>query len=328
MKPQPISNIDLLSADQHELLEDSLDLWSGLNSGHMGKYIYNAQNWNEITERSDNYYIPKADADLVDIAAHDLPNLLPSGIDYVDFGVGGTAAIKRHALPIIQRINANRYIGIDYNQELLNQALNLESEFINTKIEIIKTDFFNPELSPICKYPALGVMNGLTLTNHYGTLLDREVAQNLVPTLKYLAYLCGQGWLMVAIDCNNCEQSLKQAYITPLNSQLYLRVFRRMAGELSIDGFDAEAFTYAPEWYPEKQLFAHMAQATKDQKFYLSGYQFHITAGQKFHLLNSYKYQGKWFEQACTNANLSILKRWDHETPMKLYLLRSKAGIK
>lgn len=324
MMPQLFSKIDPISASQLELMEDSLDLWSGLNSGHMGKYIYSAHNWNEITECSDNYYIPKADADLVDMAACELTKLLPSGIDYVDFGVGGTAAIKRHALPIIQQISANRYIGVDYNQDLLDQALNLVTESINTKIEIIKTDFFNFELPPISNHPALGVMNGLTLTNHYGTLFDREIARNLVPTLKYLAYLCGQGWLMVAIDCNNSEQSLKQAYITPLNSQLYLRVFHRMADELSIDGFDAAAFTYAPEWHADKQLFAHMAQATKDQRFSLGGYQFHITAGQKFHLLNSYKYQREWFEQACTQANLSIIKRWDHETPMKLYLLRSE----
>jgi uncharacterized SAM-dependent methyltransferase len=311
--------------DMHGIFPDA----SGCapTSGGVGKYIYDGGNWNEIVEHSSDFYIPKADHELTEMAVRDFAMWsVPSGTPYVDFGVGGPASFKNYALPILKRLNSKTYCGVDFCSKALARIKALEGD-VGTGVEI-KTeqmDFFLPTnkvVSP--SVPALGVMNGLTLTNFYGTLNDRDVGTNLIVAMRQLSRLCRHGWLLLSIDTNQEAASLKKAYVTPLNSKLYLSVFLRMAAELPTRGFDPSLFEYDPEWHPELQLWAHMARATEGQEFTLGDYSIRVSKGQKIHLLNSYKFAQPFFEYCCHAANLSVTKHWEHETGMMLYLLKDR----
>jgi len=323
MKPA----IQLKQARQYDevFFDDMLDLFSGLNGGHVGKYIYDDSNWNKIVQESKDYYIPRADKDLVESARADLQDLLPQGLPYIDYGVGGVASIQQHVLPIMRQLGSKEYCGIDFCQKLLRQIEGLTEEFAPAGIKTLNMDFFANSYPPVSDRPALGVMNGLTLSNMYGTLRDNDVQGSLARVIKNLSRLAGKGWLLLTIDTNQDETLLKKAYVTPLNAKLYLNVFSRMATQLPNSGFDPAGFIYEPEWHPKLHLFAHCARVTQDQSFSLGDYQFEIKAGQKFHLLNSYKFSQTFFESCCAKANQAIVKVWHHETPMKLYLLKATA---
>ena len=308
-------------------ITDVIDLFFNYNSGHLGKYCYNGANWDHILTCSNQYYIPQADNDLVQAATTEIEKYIPQGTPYVDFGVGGSEAFKNHVLPIVKKLSIRDYIGIDCCPNTLSKVSALEPLMgTGGSISTIETDFFYPIKPPPTSTPGLGVMNGLTLTNMYGTLDDHDVLQNLVNVLKNLSYLSGNGWLLLTIDTNQNETSLHNAYRTDATESLYLNVFNRIHDEPSTTDFDPTLFEYDPEWRENIQLFAHMAKATRSQHFNFGGYSIRVEKGEKFHLLNSYKFNQQFFETACDAANLTVEKVWHHESPMKLYLLKDRAN--
>jgi len=193
-------------------------------------------------------------------------------------------------------------------------------------MQILEMDFFNPQRTNISLEPSLGIMTCGTIGNIYGSLRDKAVNVNLVRSLKKVSSLTKNGWLLLSLDTNQEKESLMQGYATQLMSQLFLTVFHRINKELPVQGFDPSLFKYVPEWRPEIQLFAHVAEATESQDFTLGNYQVHIERGEKFHLLNSYKFKQNFFEACCDKANLDILNVWHHTSPMKLYLLKDRAN--
>src|ERR1700722_9029266 len=95
-----------VAVDQ-DFFDDACDLFMETYSGHVGKYIYDDKNCDNITKNSLDYYIPQADEDLIKLASEDLKRELPEGVPYVDFGVGGIESIRRHALPIMKSLQSS-----------------------------------------------------------------------------------------------------------------------------------------------------------------------------------------------------------------------------
>lgn len=315
--------LSLASSKEYDqkFFDDLVELFMGLNSGHVGKYIYDAKNWGKIITHSKDYYVPTGDDELLAQAGQEIKELVPQGTPYIDLGVGGSESIKRHALPIIRELHSESYTGVDFCEPLLREAKSLES-VLGIPVGTVQTDFFKSSAPTISETPALGVMNGLTLANMYGTLRDVNNDLNLTTSLKTLSRMCGRGWLLLTIDTNQDQKSLTQAYDTPLTSQLYLGVLSRAARDLPIRGFNPLLFTYKPVFNRELQLLAHTAVASESQDFDLGKYHFHIKKGQEVHLLNSYKYSQSFFESCCLKAELAPIKQWKHKSGMMLYLLR------
>lgn len=305
--------------------EDMIDLFSGINGGHVGKYCYDGSNWDAVIENSTKYYVPRADNELVLQAASEIRGLIPQGTPYVDFGVGGTVAFKHHVLPIIRQLKSPLYVGVDFCERALSSVASIpQNEIAGFDVQTVQTDFFVPSADILTALPALGVMNGLTVTNKYGTLRDTNVEGDFARDLAQLCRFTNYGWLLLTIDTNRDENSLREAYETPMTSRLYLNVFHRMADTLPVHGFDPSLFIYEPEWHPEIHLFAHMAKATETQDFSLGPHKFFVKKGEKLHLLNSYKFSEEFFEMCSQRADMRVQKAWNHESPMKLYLLAGK----
>jgi len=85
--------------------EDALSLFLGLESGHVGKYIYEDSTppkenktshdylWhNVIKQENPSYYMPKADNELLEQALLSIAALIPNKTPIVDFGIGGTTS--------------------------------------------------------------------------------------------------------------------------------------------------------------------------------------------------------------------------------------------
>jgi len=324
----------VLQSENHHTDDDFFDDVLGMfpdasgyapKAGRCGKYVYESENWGDFISHSDNYYPPQGDLALIQTAIREIDKWgVPLGTPYIDLGAGGAASFKRYALPVMKGLESTQYTGVDFAENALREIQALKPELAeHTEIKTEKMDLFFPTNKVIAKTePALGVMNGLTLGNMDGSLSDQNVDVNLATALKYLSQLCGHGWLLLTIDTNQDEASLRKAYVNPSNSHLCLSILSRVARELPVKNFDPTSFRYDVEFHPDLHLLANLAVATKTQDFKLGPYPIHVQEGQKIHLSNSYKFNRKFFESSCRIANLSTVKYWKHETGMMLYLLR------
>ena len=317
-----------------EFFDDMLRMFTDMGRGEVSKYMYDrgedtADNnlWEEIVKVRTDYYVPQADSELMDEARGELARYVPSGVPYVDFGVGGSESFKRYVLPTMRSLASSEYFGLDFDQKILDQIESDRTTLSDIDVHTVRTDFFTPSNRIIAPTPALGVMNGITLTNMYGSLNDASPAANLVGALKYLSQLTNHGWLLLSIDTNQDRESLLKMYLTPLNSKLNIAPLPRMELDLPVRGFDASLFEYTPEWFPEKQLLVHLATASEDQEFMLGDYSIQVREGQKLHLFNSYKFRQSFFEECCCKASVGVVRSWKHQSGVMLYLLNDTRRV-
>jgi len=317
-----------LPEEQGAFFDDIHRMFLGLGRGEVGKYMYDnptsEQNnvWADIVGTKSNYYIPEAERTLLKEAKSSIIDALPKRTAYIDFGAGCETSFKRNAMPLMQSIGTTDYYGVDFDQKILDQISMSDNQPDGITIHPTRMDFFIPTYKVISPAPALGVMNGITLTNMYGSLYENDIGANLVRSLKYLHQLTNNGWLLLSVDTNQDAQSLLDMYLTPLNSKLNVSSLPRMEAQLPVSGFDSSLFDYDPEWFPEKQLLAHQATATEDQDFSLGGHELQVRKGDKLHLFNSYKFKQPFFETCCSLANLNIQGSWKHDSGVMLYLLK------
>ncbi|MFA6280247.1 MAG: L-histidine N(alpha)-methyltransferase [Bdellovibrionales bacterium] len=314
----------------------ALDLFMQLRSGHIGKYIYESANssyqksdehvWLDVVENNKTYYLPSQDNNLLHKAHKGLVDLVPEGTPIVDFGVGETSAFYQNILPILTHLESADYYGIDCCQRYLEAIKEIGPKLTDAKIHAINADFFSEEIDIVAPHPSLGIMLCSTIGNLEGTIREKTIDTNLVHVLRILSRTTNHGWMLMSVDMSHEKDALMAGYVTPAVEKFVLNVFHRAAKELPMKGFDPSLFRYTPEWIPENQLFAHIAEATETQNFQLGDYQLQVQKGQKLHLLNSYKFSAPFFESCCDKANLDVLQVWDHESPMKLYLLKDRAN--
>ena len=306
-----------------EFFDDMYEIFLGLGHGQAGKYMYDSGGWEDIIEAdTTDYYVPRADSYLLNLARDELPQHIPFGTPYIDFGVGGAESIQRYAAPIMRLLGSPEYNGVDCDQKILDQAKSLEVTLEGINVRTHKMDFFNPPKVGLTGTSSFGVMNGVTLGNMYGSLFEKDLETNLANVLKGLSVVTNHGWLLISIDSNQDKDSLLRMYKTPLNSRLNIASIPRAAAQLPMLGFNPDLFQYEPEWMPEQQLVAHIAIATQSQNFMLGNQNIIIQKGQKLHLFNSYKFRQEFFESSARKAGLTPIKFWRHETGVMLYLLR------
>lgn len=322
------SDMDM-SEEQLAFFDDMHRMFLGLGRGEVGKYMYDNPKmeknnvWEQIVNTKSDYYVPQAEVALFEKARKELPHLVPQGTAYVDFGVGGEPSFKRYVLPTLECMGSKEYFGLDYDIKILRKLKAMSPGFLGLSLHAIQTDFFLPTTLAISSQPALGVMNGITLGNMYGALYEQQIGDNVVRALKHLHRLTNNGWLLVTIDTNQNEAALLKMYLTPLNSQLNVSSLPRMEQQLPVKDFDASLFDYSPEWFPDRYLLAHLVTATENQDFLFGDYRLSVEKGQKVHLFNSYKFPKSFFETYCAKAGLSVIRSWDHETGIVLYLLKA-----
>jgi uncharacterized SAM-dependent methyltransferase len=322
--------IDSYNFDQ-EFFQDMLGVFTGLGRGEAGKYMYNNGDgdqgtetnlWEAIVTTNSDYYIPKADSDLLNLAQRELSKYIKPGTTYIDFGIGGLQSFRRYVVPTMKAIGSNHYHGVDFDRNILDQITNAQTSFNETKFTTSCFDFFQITQQPaLAAKPALGVMNGVTIGNMYGALHDLGVSVNLALILKHLMRLAGNGWLLISFDTNQDNDLLERMYLTPLNSKLNIASLHRMELQLPVEDFDSSTFVYEPEWLPDHRLFAHLATSTKNQNFKIGDNRIYLEKNQKIHLFNSYKFPQKLFEESYLQVGLRVCRYWEHDTGVMLYLL-------
>ncbi|NES72717.1 MAG: L-histidine N(alpha)-methyltransferase, partial [Okeania sp. SIO2D1] len=130
------------------------------------------------------------------------------------------------------------------------------------------------------------------------------------------------GILIVGVDANQNESSLRGAYDTEIVAKFVLNIFHFMNRDLPITNFNSAAFKYEFEWLAPWHCVKHNANATKEQNFVLDGISINIKKGTKFHLLSSYKYPVDYFQNLAIEGGLKPIDYFvDENQPMVIHVL-------
>ena len=115
------------------------------------------------------------------------------------------------------------------------------------------------------------------------------------------------GILIVGVDSNQNEASLRKAYDDGKMAKLTLSILYFINRDLPVSDFDPTAFNYEFNWVAETHCVEHNVRATKEQNFLLDGIPINIKSGEKFHFLSSYKYPVDYFQNIAIKAGLKPL---------------------
>ena len=227
---------------------------------------------------------------------------VPEGANIIEFGPGSKKAFVNKTLPFLKAVEqCQSYIPVDLCQAYLLQAEEvLKHELSQILVKPIEDDFFeNTELVKKFDRPVVW-FKGSTITN-LSTSKCIDFLEHISQALKF------EGLLIVGVDANQNESSLKKAYFNQKVAKFVLNIFHRIKRDLKITSFNPTTFKYEFEWNPMQYCVRHAAIATKEQNFVLDGVNLSIKEGEKFHLLSSYKYPVDYFQSLAKKAGLKPL---------------------
>ncbi|HBM90944.1 MAG TPA: hypothetical protein DD400_03585 [Rhodospirillaceae bacterium] len=312
--------------------EQSVDWWLGLTSGHMGPQMYQHHmgvrgeksmsgvlTWEEHAKHG---HIPNQSktsflTNIAEVAAQ-----VNSVMPVVEFGPGSMEDAKI----LIETFGCDKYIPVDCNLEVINQAKVLASEVRGCQISPAVIDFFSERNCPLIKAPALGIFLGLTINNLPGPVPKGEPRKELVATLKNLTKaIPAGGYLLVSTDVCQDGELNKSLYNEPMHKLFGVNHLYRMAEELPMHHFDPDGFDYNPIWYDHCSLLAHTVIATKDQNFEMGDcgeIEISVKEGDVFHYNNSFKYRPDFFQTCVDAAGLRVSRVWKDNSSIYMYLLK------
>ena len=314
-------------------LADVKALFLGEQEENLSPYLYSTPNpdikgdlangegcYYDLISNNPGYYLYKEEIELMNSAAKKMAAYVPPGANIIELGPGTDIAFKNKTLPFLKEVKQLKsYIPIDLCETYLTRSEEiLADELPEVSVEKIKTDFIkNVDLVGNYDLPVV-FFKGSTITNlstdNCLKFLSR-IAQGIKPN----------GRLIVGVDANQKETSLRGAYDDGRMANLTLSIVHYINRDLPVSGFDPMGFEYEFNWIAETHCVAHTVRATKEQDFVLDGTPINIKNGRKFHFLSSYKYPIAYFQNIALKAGLRPLDYFVHENQrMVIHVFEAK----
>jgi len=249
------------------------------------------------------YYLTRADAELLERHCPEVARIAGTGDVVVEFGSGSSAKT-----PILLRaVEASAYVPIDISGEFLRQsAAALRSMFPTLPIHPIEGDFMRTialpaELDDTAK---IGFFPGSTIGNLVpGTAVD---------LLRAMRGTLGVGaWLLIGMDRVKDVDALLAAYddaegvTAAFNLNLLHRINRELDGNIPV-----EAFRHRALWNDALSRIEMHLEATRDTAFTIAGRGFALAAGATIHTENSHKYGARDARLLLTAGGWSVAREW------------------
>jgi dimethylhistidine N-methyltransferase len=249
------------------------------------------------------YYLTRADAELLERHSRDVARIAGTGDAVVEFGSGSSTKT-----PILLRaIDPAAYVPIDISGEFLRASAEaLQALFPTLPIYPIAADFMRPIHLPqeLADAPKLGFFPGSTIGN--------MVPATAVDLLRAMRETLGVGsHLLIGMDRVKSVETLLAAYddadgvTAAFNLNLLHRINRELDGTIPVDAFRHRAIWNAPLSRIEMHL-----EAMSEVRFEVEGIEFAMRAGQTIHTENSHKYGPAEARLLLTAGNWTVIEEW------------------
>lgn len=302
-------------------LSDAKSLFLGQQEENMAAYLYSTPDPNidndpangevcymELISQNLGYYLYKEEIQLINNVAEKIATYVPQEANIIEFGPGTDIAFQNKTLPFLKAVEKfQSYIPVDVCETYLHQTQKiLGRELPEIPVQIMQDDFIkNVELVQNFAKPVV-FFKGSTITN-----LSTSNCLNFFGRISQA--LKPHGILIVGVDANQNESSLREAYNDGRMAKLTLSILYFINRDLPVSGFDPTAFNYEFNWVAETHCVEHNVRATAEQNFVLDGTPINIKKGTKFHLLSSYKYPVDYFQNLAIKGGLKPIDYFVNE---------------
>jgi dimethylhistidine N-methyltransferase len=257
----------------------------------------------EAITRLPEYYLTRADAELLERHSPDVARIAGKGDAVVEFGSGSSTKT-----PILLRAtDPAAYVPIDISGEFLRaSAAALQPLFPALPIHPIEADFMRPIHLPeeLADAPKLGFFPGSTIGN--------MVPATAVDLLRAMRETLGVGsHLLIGMDRVKSIETLLAAYddaegvTAAFNLNLLHRINRELQGSIPMDAFRHRAI-----WNASLSRIEMHLEAVRDVRFEVEGIGFEMSAGQTIHTENSHKYGPSEARLLLTAGNWTVIEEW------------------
>lgn len=274
------------------------------------KYFYDAEGSRLFDDicRLQEYYVPAAEAPLLEEAARDIAAMAkPDGV-LVEFG-SGSSVKTRVLLDRAEWLTA--YVPLDISHEHMEKAADtLRASYPRLDVRPVACDFTRGVELPadFGDRPKLGFFPGSTL----GNFLTQEAVGFLAQARRTL----GQGQLLIGVDLVKDLPTMLTAYDDPkgvtaaFNKNLLARINRELDADIDLDAFGHHA-----TWNAEASRIEMHLVCERPTSFSITGRRFAMEAGETIHTENSHKYTEESFAGIVTKAGWRIARSWIGDEP-------------
>ena len=258
----------------------------------------------EAITRLPEYYLTRADAELLERHSPDVARVAGTGKAVVEFGSGSSAKTPL----LLRAVAPAAYVPIDISGEFLRQSAEaLQALFPGLPIHAVEADFMRPIHLPgaVQEIAKIGFFPGSTIGNMVpGTGVD---------LLRAMRETLGVGaWLLIGMDRLKPVDTLLAAYddsagvTAEFNLNLLHRINRELAGTIPVD-----AFRHRAVWNDALARIEMHLEATSDVDFTVEQARFAMRAGETIHTENSHKYGAREARLLLTAGGWTTVEEWE-----------------
>lgn len=299
------------------------DVLAGLAEAHKAvpaRWFYDdagSRLFEDIT-RLPEYYLTRAETEILQTRAAEIADLIGPGRAVVEFGSG--SSLKTPLL--LSAIAPSAYVPLDIAGDFLRAAAaDLAAKFPGLPVWPVEADFMRRVELPaeVEGLPKLGFFPGSTIGN--------LIACTATDLLRSMRETLGTGaLLLIGMDLVKDEGVLLAAYddaagvTARFNRNLLCRINRELDGDIPVDAFAHEA-----RWNdPFARIEMHLV-AQRDVAFTVSGQRFAMQAGDTIHTENSHKFTKRSGQMLLAAGGWEPCARWtDRESRVSLVLAEAK----
>lgn len=269
------------------------------------KYFYD-ESGSELFEeisRLDEYYLTRAELELMETHIGEICDLLGNNILLAELG-SGSSLKTRLLLKHLGQLAA--YVPVDISADFLNQAAeNLREEFPDLTIQPVAADYTKP-------FPVPHREKASRMVLYFpGSTIGNFTLERAKRFLRRMAGLLepGDGFLIGA-DRVKDTAVLEAAYNDSkgVTAQFNLNLLRRINRELN-GNFDLNRFKHKAVFNEEKSRIEMHLVSLADQPATIAGSTFYFRKGETIHTENSHKYSTELFKELVTGL-FTIEKEW------------------
>ena len=303
-------------SDNRSFILDVKALFLRQRKENLGPYLYSEPNpeiendpvcgeryYQTVIYEVPTYYLYRDEVELIQTHANSMSDYVPLEATVIEFGPGAGRAFIKKTLPFLRSIEKlNHYAAVDLCKAYLEQCKAIvEREFPLTNIQVIEANFIeNCELLQKFSPPQVVWFKGSTIAN----LNQQDCVKFLHRLSKALQ---PEGILIVGLDSNQDEASLRKAYENEDVARFITNIFHRIKRDCDLNDFDPTAFKYRFEWNAGEHRVKHNAIAIEHQKFVIDNTSIEIAKGDVFNVVSSYKYPIEYFQEKAIDGGFKVL---------------------
>jgi dimethylhistidine N-methyltransferase len=268
----------------------------------------------EAITRLPEYYLTRAETEILQSRCEEFGRLVPAGLAVVEFGSG--SSVKTPLL--LDCIAPAAYVPLDISGDFLrSSAAELAGKFPGLPIHPVEADFMKPVRLPeeVAEVRKLGFFPGSTIGN--------MVARTGVDLLRSMRETLGpDALLLIGMDLVKDVAVLEAAYddeagvTAEFNLNLARRINRELGGTIPLD-----KLRHVARWNDTYARIEMHLEATEAIAFEVSGQPFRLAQGETIHTENSHKFDRRSQYVLLLAGGWTPVERWlDAEQRFSLIL--------